>query len=72
MLAENWESLNASRHESLSQAFGRALWQLGYAGLLVPSTRDRRGRNLIGFPDNFSSADRIWRMLYLVASGEPV
>ncbi|NBB78921.1 MAG: RES domain-containing protein [Verrucomicrobia bacterium] len=42
--------MNAHHRETLAQACGRILWDLDYAGLVAPSSRDRRGRNLIVFP----------------------
>ena len=59
LLAENWEALNAAGRETLSQAFGRALFDLDFSGLLVPSARDRRGRNLIWFPENLRGDEAI-------------
>jgi len=59
LLTENWEQLNAGGKETLSQAFGRALFDLGFSGLLVPSARDRRGRNLIWFPENLRGNEKI-------------
>jgi RES domain-containing protein len=59
LLAEDWERINLGGAETLSQAFGRALWKLGFSGLIVPSARDRRGRNLIWFPENLSIDDEV-------------
>lgn len=59
LLAEDWERINSAGSETLSQAFGRALWKLRFSGLIVPSARDRRGRNLIWFPGNLSKNDEI-------------
>ena len=59
LLGEDWERINSRGVETLSQAFGRALWVSGHAGLLVPSTRDRRGRNLVWFPSNLAKDDAI-------------
>jgi len=42
--------MNTQNRETLAQACGRILWDLGYSGLVTPSSRDRRGRNLIVFP----------------------
>ena len=50
MLKEDWEKLNASRVETIAQAFGRAIHSLNYEGLIAPSSRDARGRNLVWFP----------------------
>ncbi|WP_221031659.1 RES family NAD+ phosphorylase [Actomonas aquatica] len=51
LLAESWEAVNDRDSESLSQALGRCLWDLGYEGLRVTSARDARGQNLVWFPD---------------------
>ena len=59
LLAKDWEQVNSRGFETLSQAFGRALWKLGFAGLIAPSSRDRRGRNLIWFPSNLAKSDKI-------------
>jgi RES domain-containing protein len=50
LLAEDWEKVNASGHETLSQALGRSVWELGFEGMVVSSARDRRGRNVVWFP----------------------
>ena len=59
LLSEDWEGINTKGAETLSQTLGRALFDLNFAGLVVPSARDRRGRNLIWFPQNFSGNDVI-------------
>lgn len=59
LLGENWLQINERRAETLGQTFGRALFDLGFSGLLVPSARDRRGRNLIWFPKNLGGSERI-------------
>jgi len=64
LLGEDWEAINSAGAETLSQAFGRALFSLDFSGLLVPSARDRRGRNLIWFPKNFQRDEQV------VISGE--
>lgn len=50
LLCEDWRTCNQHGQESLGQALGRLVWEGGLEGLLVPSARDRRGRNLIWFP----------------------
>mgnify|MGYP005844484649 CR=1 FL=1 len=59
MLSEDWEKLNARSNETLAQAFGRAVRDLNYEGLIAPSSRDQRGRNLIWFPDDLRPGSRI-------------
>lgn len=52
LLAEDWNAINDQGMETLSQASGRALFELGYEGVRVPSTKDARGYNLFFFPEN--------------------
>ena len=52
LLAEDWEKVNGKGRETLAQAIGRAAWKAGLDGLVVPSSRDKRGRNLVWFPSN--------------------
>jgi len=59
LLSEDWEKLNARGNETLAQAFGRTICDLNYEGLIAPSARDRRGRNLIWFPDHLRTDSRI-------------
>jgi RES domain-containing protein len=59
MLSEDWEKLNARGNETLAQAFGRAIRDLNYEGLIAPSSRDQRGRNLIWFPDDLRASSHI-------------
>lgn len=42
-----------------AQAFGRAIRDLNFEGLIAPSSRDQRGRNLIRFPDDLRPESRI-------------
>ncbi len=59
LLVEEWEPINERGKETLSQALGRALFELGVEGCLIPSVRDRRGNNLILFPKNLRKDSRI-------------
>jgi RES domain-containing protein len=59
LLDEDWGEVNAQGDEALSQAFGRAFWNLGVEGFTVPSAQDRRGTNLILFPTNQKSGSRL-------------
>jgi RES domain-containing protein len=51
LLAEDWHKVNDAKHESQSQAFGRAAYDLGAEALLVPSARVPGGMNLVYFPE---------------------
>jgi hypothetical protein len=59
MLCEDWEKLNARGNETIAQAFGRAIRDINAEGLITPSARDRRGRNLIWFPDDLHPKSQI-------------
>jgi RES domain-containing protein len=50
LLAERWWELQASDHEALTQAVGRAAWEAGLEGLLAPSAARPGGVNLVYFP----------------------
>ncbi len=58
-LGEDWRSLQAQDRESTSQAVGRAAFELGLEGLLVPSHASRTKVNLIAFPDNLLPGSQI-------------
>ena len=51
MVAEDWRRANEKGREALCQAIGRAAFDAGFEGILVPSAQDENGRNLIVFPD---------------------
>ncbi len=53
LLLEDWEKVSGKGRETLAQAIGRAAWKSGLEGMVVPSARDRRSRNLVWFPANF-------------------
>lgn len=59
MLNEDWEKLNGSRVETVAQSLGRAILELDYEGLIAPSSRDRRGRNLVWFPSELLAGSEI-------------
>jgi RES domain-containing protein len=52
LVAENWRDCREGHRETLTQAVGRAAWNLQFGALLVPSARHRHGRNLVIFPDH--------------------
>ena len=59
LLAEDWHKVNDAKHESLSQAFGRAAHALGAEALLVPSARVPGGMNLVYFPKSLAAKSNI-------------
>jgi RES domain-containing protein len=48
--AESWRAARDSGAESTGQAIGRAAWELGLQGLLVPSAERPGGTNVVLFP----------------------
>jgi RES domain-containing protein len=52
LTAEDWRAANARGEEALTQAVGRLAWENGWEGLLVSSSADPGGVNLIVFPGN--------------------
>ena len=58
LLAEEWQAINAQGRETLGQAFGRALFETGWEGLLAPSARVPGAKNLVVFPTNLRSHSR--------------
>ncbi len=52
LLDEDWRRKNAGGMEGLTQAIGRLAWERGWEGLLAPSSADRKGKNLVIFPEN--------------------
>lgn len=54
LLAEDWEALMNRGNESTTQAMGRAAFDGGLQGLIVPSKPDPNGVNLVVFPENLS------------------
>ena len=59
LLAEDWHKVNNAKHESQSQAFGRAANAIGAEALLVPSARVPGGMNLVYFPHSLVRGSRI-------------
>ncbi len=59
LLQEDWTSVNDSGQETLSQATGRVLFELGFEAVRVPSARDGRGFNLFIFPETLQRGSQI-------------
>jgi RES domain-containing protein len=58
-LDEDWRALQAGGREPTAQAIGRAAFELGLEGLLVPSHTCRTRMNLIALPENLLPGSRI-------------
>ena len=55
----DWRNENAAGHEALTQALGRAAFEGGAHGIIVPSAVKRTFKNLIVFPAHLSGASRL-------------
>ena len=54
---EDWRKVQAEGFESFTQALGRAAFETGASGLLVPSARVPSGVNVVYFPENRTTAE---------------
>jgi RES domain-containing protein len=59
LLAEDWRKVNDTGHEAQSQALGRAAYNAGAGGILVPSARVPGGINLVYFPDALTRSGEV-------------
>jgi RES domain-containing protein len=59
MIGCDWRSENATGQESLPQAMGRAAFELGAHGIIVPSAIKRTFKNLNVFPANLSGKSHL-------------
>lgn len=59
LLATDWRALMARGEESASQAMGRAAYNAGLQGLIVPSKPDPTGVNLLIFPERLTRQCRL-------------
>ena len=56
---EDWRKVQEESKESFTQAIGRAVFENGGEGLLVPSARVAEGVNIVYFPENHRPASRV-------------
>jgi RES domain-containing protein len=59
LLEEDWAAIQAAGDESWTQAIGRGCYENGFEALLVPSARNRNGKNLVIFPDRLRPASTL-------------
>ena len=52
LMQEDWRAIQSSGEESWTQAIGRGSQRAGLEGIIAPSARDPKRRNVIIFPDN--------------------
>ena len=55
MIQTDWRSEVYAGHEPITQMLGRAVTAVGLEGILVPSSADPQGFNLVAFPNCFLS-----------------
>lgn len=56
---EDWRAVQQAGREPTSQALGRAAFEAGLEGLLVPSFAAADSTNLVAFPGNFAATSSI-------------
>lgn len=54
LVAEDWETIQASGEESWTQAIGRGCLTAGFEAILVPSARNSKGKNILIFTANLT------------------
>jgi hypothetical protein len=59
MLDEDWRKEVQKMREPMSQAIGRAAFSAGLEVILVPSSADPAGANVVVFPDLLSPGSRL-------------
>ena len=59
LLTEDWSKINERGYETLSQTLGRALVECGFEGLVCNSAQDRRGRNIVWFPEFLDPSSKV-------------
>jgi RES domain-containing protein len=59
LLDEDWQGIQAAGQESWTQAIGRGCRSAGFEAILVPSARNRRGKNIVIFPNRLRRDSRL-------------
>jgi RES domain-containing protein len=59
MLDEDWESIQASGEEARTQTIGRGCSLAGFEGMIVPSARNRKGKNVVILMANLAKDSEI-------------
>jgi RES domain-containing protein len=59
MLAETWWSVQDRGEEALTQAIGRLARERGVVAMLAPSAAHNAATNMVIFPDNLHTTDRL-------------
>ena len=59
LIDEDWQAIQSAGEESWTQTIGRGALLAGFEGLIVPSARNRIGKNLVLFPVAISRSSSI-------------
>jgi len=59
LMEEDWHAIQSGGQESWTQAIARGCRSVGFEGLIAQSARDRRGRNVVIFPDKLRKGSSI-------------
>lgn len=59
ILAEDWRGVNNGGHESLGQALGRVIHDLGEEGIMAPSAQVKGGANIVVFSEALRPRSRM-------------
>ena len=59
LIDEDWKTIQALGDESWTQAIGRGCKKAGFEGLIVPSARRSKGRNLVVFPEQLRRGSHV-------------
>ena len=59
MVDDAWWKAQGEGKESLTQAIGRAAYEAGLEGIVVPSAADKDGKNIVVFPDNLRGGSKL-------------
>jgi RES domain-containing protein len=59
LMQEDWQAIQADSEESWTQAIGRGTFVAEFEGLIAPSASDRRGANVVIFPDNLAKGSQV-------------
>ena len=59
LIDEDWHTIQTGGEESWTQAIGRGAKTVGFEGLLTPSARNQKGKNVVIFPGNLGSTSTI-------------
>jgi len=59
LIGEDWEGIQAGGEESWTQAIGRGSREAGFEAILVPSARNRDGKNIVIFLDRLGPNSRL-------------